>query len=51
MDIKVEYNDQLIKLENENKMLRGKLNKVIADKDYIAMMTGVDIPEEQKENE
>lgn len=40
---------QITKIRNENAVLRQRAAKQEADLDYVAMMTDVEIPEEEEE--
>lgn len=42
---------QMIKLENENKLLKAELYKTQANLDYISVMADIDIEEEDDEPE
>lgn len=42
---------QMIKLENENKLLKAELYKAQANLDYISVMADIDIEEDEDEPE
>ncbi len=47
MGFKMSESERLYETEKENRMLRAQLEKASADLEYVAMMTDVDIDEEE----